>query len=161
MEMRDYLEIGAKKAGSLTNLGKLLDLSQPFMSRVKSGEKGLPIDAAVKLADYIGADLRSVVAENELITEKKPEKRAFWSPFVEHAKAAVLAVCALFFVVTSFLTPSPAQAMPSLESNAQHFVLCKLRRKQLEQRHLKRLFKKLIESLSSIWAIRTPEPETI
>lgn len=89
MEMRDYLELGAKKAGSLTALGKMLDLSQPFMSQVKTGKKPLPLDAAVKLADYIGADLRSVVAANELITEKKPEKRAYWLPFVKNVLAQV------------------------------------------------------------------------
>jgi len=79
MELRDYLEQGVKKAGSLTALGFKLGLSQPRMSRAKSHTEHLPLDAAVKLADYIEEDRFAVIAANELATEKKEEKRAFWS----------------------------------------------------------------------------------
>ena len=46
MELCDYIEIGSEKAGSLTALGKMLDLSQPNMSSVKANKRALPIDAA-------------------------------------------------------------------------------------------------------------------
>ena len=82
MQMREYIEQGTAKAGSLTALGKLLGISQPDMSNARAQKRALPIDGAVKLADYIGADLRSVLAANELVTEKKEEKRAFWSSFL-------------------------------------------------------------------------------
>ena len=52
MELRDYIEIGSEKAGSLTALGKMLDLSQPNMSSVKANKRALPIDAAMKLEIY-------------------------------------------------------------------------------------------------------------
>lgn len=82
MLMKDYIEQGAAKAGSLSALGRLLNMSQPDMSNAKAHKRALPIDGAVKLADYLGADLRAVLAANELVTEKKEEKRAFWSTFL-------------------------------------------------------------------------------
>lgn len=85
MELRDYIKIGSKKAGSLTTLGKILDVSQPNMSHAKAMKKSLPIDAAMKLADYIGEDLRAVVAANELVTEKKKEKKNYWMQFIRSA----------------------------------------------------------------------------
>ena len=90
MKMREYLELGAEKAGSLTALGKILDLSQPNISAVKAHRRSLSIDAAVKLADYIEADLKAVIAANELITERKEEKRQFWMPFVSEKRAAAI-----------------------------------------------------------------------
>jgi len=124
MELKDFLEVGSQKAGSLTALGKLLDMSQPRMSRSKGQKEPLPIDAAVKLADYIGADLRAVIAANELVTEKKEEKRRFWAPFVEHARAATFAVVMTTVGVTSFVSPTPAEAMPLLNDVQVRFVLC-------------------------------------
>ena len=106
MELRDYIEIGSEKAGSLTALGKMLDLSQPNMSSVKANKRALPIDAAMKLADYIGADLRSVIAANELVTEKKEEKKNYWMQFVKSANAAIMIVA---LSVTTFVT-SPEKA---------------------------------------------------
>lgn len=79
MELRDYIEAGAKKAGSLTALGKFLDISQPTISGVKAHKRGLPIDLCIKLADFIEADRIAVISANELATEKKEEKREFWS----------------------------------------------------------------------------------
>lgn len=108
MELRDYIEEGAKKAGSLTALGKLLDLSQPNISNSKAHKKPLPAKAIVQLADYIGADLKALIAANELVTEKDEKKRAFWEPFIHHAKAAGIALAV--GLITSFVTPSPAQA---------------------------------------------------
>lgn len=103
MELRDYIEEGAKKAGSLTALGLYLGISQPTISGVKAGKRSLTNAAAFKLAEYIGADLKAVIAANELVTEKDEAKRAFWSPFVEHAKAASFA--AALALVTNFVTP--------------------------------------------------------
>mgnify|MGYP000859937224 CR=1 FL=1 len=119
MELRDYIEIGSEKAGSLTALGKKLDLSQPNMSHAKAMKKALPIDAAMKLADYIGADLRSVIAANELVTEKKEEKKNYWMQFVKSANAAIMIVT---LGVTNFVTPSPAEAAPLTQTMRQ--IIC-------------------------------------
>ena len=51
MELREFIEIGAKKAGSLTELGKMLGQDQRHMSNAKAHTRPLPLDAAVRLAD--------------------------------------------------------------------------------------------------------------
>lgn len=111
MELRDYIEQAAKKAGSLTELGLMLGISQPHMSHAKAMKKPLPVKAIVQLSEYIGADLKAVIAANELVTEKDEKKRAFWSPFVNHAKAASIALA--MTLVTNFVTTSPAEAAPT------------------------------------------------
>lgn len=108
MELRDYIEEAAKKAGSLTELGLMLGISQPHMSSTRAQKRPLPVKAVVQLAEYIGADLKAVIAANELVTEKDEKKRAFWHPFVTTAKAASIALA--FSLVTNFVTPSPAEA---------------------------------------------------
>ena len=113
MELREYLDIGAKKAGGLTALGELLGQGQTTMSAAKAHKRPLPLDAAVKLADYIGADLRTVIAANELATEKKEEKRSYWLHFVNHAKAASFAGFLITASVLNLLTPTPAEASDS------------------------------------------------
>ncbi|UCV24908.1 hypothetical protein [Ferribacterium limneticum] len=122
MELRDYIDTGAKKAGSLTALGLMLGMSQPQISGVKAHRRSLPMKAAVELAEFIGADLKAVIAANELVTEKDEKKRAFWHPFVNHAKAASIALA--FSLVTNFVTPSPAEAAPLRYEARADFVLC-------------------------------------
>ena len=127
MELRDLLELGAKKAGSLTALGKILDVSQPNMSHAKAHKARLPADAVVRLSDYLGIELRIVMAANELATEKKEEKRRFWSPFVEHARAATFAIAVTSACVTSFVSPTPAEAAPLKADAPARFILCKIK----------------------------------
>lgn len=79
MELRDYIEQGAKKAGSLTALGNMLDMSQPTISGAKAHKRPLTAMAVVKLAHFLNADLEALLAANELVTEKNEEKRTFWS----------------------------------------------------------------------------------
>lgn len=158
MELRDFIETGAEKAGSLTALGRMFGLVQQSISEAKHQKRPLPLDAAVKLADYIGADRMAVIAANELVTEKKEEKRAFWTPFVQHAKAASIALT--FSLVTNFVTPSPAEAAPVLKTTRDAICIMLSRR---FKRHLKqsqlarpmlRFFKRLEESLIANFAPR-------
>lgn len=114
MQLRDYIEQGAKKAGSLTELGKMLDMSQPTISGAKAHKRPLTAMAIVKLAKFLDTDLESLIAANELVTEKDEKKRAFWTPFVEHARAAGIVLA--LSIVTNFVTPSPAEAATLLNS---------------------------------------------
>jgi len=116
MQLNELIEKGAEKAGSIAALGRQLDLSREAVAHARAHKRPLPIDAAVRLADYIGEDLRKVIAANELATEKKEEKRAFWSPFVQTAKAASVALA--ITGVTFFVTPNEAQAAPLLNQDA-------------------------------------------
>lgn len=79
MELKDYIEEGATKAGSVAALGRELGLEREVVSKAKSHRLHMPVDACIKLADYIGADRIAVISANELATERKPEKREFWS----------------------------------------------------------------------------------
>lgn len=90
MELREFIEQGAAKAGSLTALGKILDLDQRNMTSAKAHRRGLPSDVAIKLADYIGADRIAVISANELATEKKPEKQEFWRGLLNAPKTGQL-----------------------------------------------------------------------
>lgn len=143
MELKEFIAHGAEKAGGLTELGKLLGLRQQEMTSAKGHRRPIPLDAAVRLADYIGADLRAVIAANELVTEKKEEKREFWRPFAEHARAASLAT--ILLVVTSFVTSTPAEAAPVLENATD--ILCIMLSlwlmSQLEQIELNRLWRQI------------------
>jgi len=135
MELRDFLEAGATKAGSLTALGKLLDMSQPTISNVKAYKRPLPIDAVLKLADYINADLRTLIAANELVTERKEEKRAYWRPFVDHARAASIASALTIATVANLLSPTPAEASPLLTVAALTLCIMLSRRSEKAKLH--------------------------
>lgn len=166
MELRDYIEQGAKKAGSLTALGLMLGMSQPNMSHCKNGRTGLPLKAAVQLAEYIGADLKAVIAANELVTEKDEKKRAFWTPFVT-AKAASIALAA---TVTFFATPYPAEACTHAASlNMTNETVCIMLNRQRRQhskksqlsRSIGRFLERLYESLFPIFPARIAQPQGI
>lgn len=160
MQLKDYINAGALKAEGLTTLGKMLGLSQPAISAAKAQTRPLPIDAVVKLSDYIGADLKAVIAANELVTEKKAEKRSFWLPFVETARAAV-AVLTIASVV-NFTSPTPAQAAPAIEAERGEFVLCKAHKiLSSKKQELFGRLKKLVESVKSFFASRIPKPQPI
>jgi hypothetical protein len=115
MELRDFIEMGAHKAGSVAALGRLLDLTREATTQAKSHKRKLPTDAVMKLADYIGVELRVITAANELVTEKDEAKRNFYRPFVEHARAAAIAGTLTIACVLNLLTPTPAEAAPTLK----------------------------------------------
>jgi hypothetical protein len=110
MELRDYIEQGAQKAGSVSALARYLGINQPDLSHAKSQKRGLTDEALSMLADYIGADYRAIVAANKLVTEKKEQKRAYWRPFLEQARAASIALTLAAALVSTYLTPCPANA---------------------------------------------------
>lgn len=160
MELRDLLELGAKKAGSLTALGKILDVSQPNMSHAKAHKARLPADAVVRLSDYLGIDLRIVMAANELATEKKEEKRRFWSPFVEHARAA--AVLVAIASATNFVTPTPAEASVFKVSDPDSLYYVKSRIQRVsKKRQLFGLLELIHIALVAILRPRIPKMEPV
>lgn len=162
MELRDYIEMGTRKAGNLTALGKILDVSQPNMSHSKAQKKPLPIDAVVKLAEYLNCDLKGLIAANELVSEKKEEKRRFWSPFVENAKAASFALALTIALVTNFVTPTPAEAAPILEVMARTLcIMLSLWLWNSEQSELIRRIKHIQKALVAHLTVRTYQVKPI
>lgn len=114
MQLADYINKGATKAGSLTALGRMLEISQPDMSKARAMKTRIPTKGAVQLAEYINEDVTAVVAANELVTEKDEGKRDFWRKYTEHARAASVALA--FGLVTNLVTPSPAEAAETLKT---------------------------------------------
>ncbi len=107
MKLRDYIEAGAQKAGTLTALGKMLDLTQPQISTIKAEKKPLPDKQLVQLAAYLGVPEADLIRANNLAMGKNVE---FWEQWGK------VAAMACFALVTSFVTPSPAQAAPLTQS---------------------------------------------
>ncbi|MBS1197476.1 MAG: hypothetical protein H6R18_1261 [Proteobacteria bacterium] len=125
MELRDCIESGIKRKTTVTALATYLGVNPNSISDAKAHRRGLPNDACVKLARLIGAEPLDVIAASELATEKKTEKREFWLSFVNPAKTARVAGYALILTcVTSFVTPSPAEAAPLHNMTMEQFVLC-------------------------------------
>lgn len=145
MELRDYIDQGAKKAGSVSALARQLGLLQQSMNEAKHHRRQLPLDSAVKLADYIEADRIAVIAANELATEKKAEKQAFWRPFAQNAKAASIAL--VLTSVTFFVTPTPTEAAQVKDMPIRSICIMLSRRYQryLKQGHLLRAIGILFE----------------
>jgi hypothetical protein len=110
MNLKTYIERGEKTAGSQKALGELLGVNPSNLRNAKAGQQGLPVAICYQLAELIGEDERRVVAASELVTEKKPERRAVLLPFVGHALTAILAVVILE------MTPTPANALPAYDS---------------------------------------------
>lgn len=124
MELKDYFDRGIEKTGSLTALGLRLGISQPHMSRMKTGKLPMPAEKCVLLADLINADRFQVIAAAKLASAKDEDKKIFWQHLVDHARAAVMAT--FLIGVTSFLTPTPAQAAPVLKSSPDVLYYVKL-----------------------------------
>lgn len=115
MELKDYIDMAAKKAGNLTALGKMLDLSQPNISNIRAHRKALPDKQLVQLAEYLEIPEIELIRANNIAMGKHVD---FWTTW---GKAA--GICA-FSLVTFFVTPSPAEAAPIQEGPILRFVLC-------------------------------------
>lgn len=126
MEFRDYLVMGETKAGGRAELATHLKQQPNAITDAKAGRRGLPLAACWKLAELIGASKEEVTAASALNTEKDEEVRAYLRPFVEHARAAVLAVIVTIVSVSTFLTPTDANASVYKASNPNTLYYVKL-----------------------------------
>ena len=95
MELGQLIELGYGVTKSHTDLANLLGVARNSLTDAKAGRRGLPSFACFRLADLIGIDAKAVIAASELVTEKNPEKRAVFAPFVmgnaEHALSRIAA----------------------------------------------------------------------
>lgn len=79
MELRDYIEKGLVIAKTGRALAQELGIGANEVTDAKAHRRGLPNHACVKLAKMINEDALMIIAASELATEKKEEKREFWS----------------------------------------------------------------------------------
>lgn len=76
MELRNYIEEGIAKAGGTSALASVLTVQPQQVTDTKSMRVKLPVPACYALAELIGKDAGEIIAASELVTEKKPERRA-------------------------------------------------------------------------------------
>ena len=81
--MNEYISKGIEAIGSLKALADWLGVQQQNLSHARADRRGIPPYACVKLAQLIKENELTVLAASELATEKNPERRAIWFPFVQ------------------------------------------------------------------------------
>ena len=92
MELKEYIEAGTKKTGSIAELAKLIEQNAANVTNAKAHRRGLPNYACVILAELLEVPQIEVIAASELVTEKNPERQKVWLPFVLAAEMRALAI---------------------------------------------------------------------
>lgn len=112
MELRDYIEEGKLKFGTLDALAHELGMPRPNLSDAKAHRRGIPAYGIAKLSEILDIDPQVITAASELVTERNEAKRAYWLPFVtnpaELARHAIYALTLGFAVNAA--TPTPSEA---------------------------------------------------
>lgn len=87
MDLKTYIETAEKITGGRNQLATLVGQHGNALTDAKAGKRGLPNFACVKLAELLGIEQIEIIAASELVTEKNPERRKVWLPFVSTAEA--------------------------------------------------------------------------
>ena len=86
MELKEYI-VKAEKQHGRKELTKALELAHPNnLTDAKAQRRGLPNYACVILARLLGINPIEVVAANELVTEKRQERREIWQSIMNEAE---------------------------------------------------------------------------
>jgi len=118
------IEKAAEKIGNQKELEAYLGLVKGNLSDVKAGKRGLPDIAQAKLEELMELPIGSLRAPSAIITEKKPERVAYWKKkLMEFEK---LAACILAGVILN-MTPTPSEAAPVAKSLIEQCILCQMR----------------------------------
>jgi hypothetical protein len=112
MELREMIEAAAKVSGDQKKLAKAIGTQAGAITEAKAGRRGLPTLACYKLAAILELDPAVVVAASELVTEKNPEKRAVFAPFVHELprKAAAWMMAAASAATIGSIAPTDTYA---------------------------------------------------
>lgn len=117
MELREMIEIAKAKTGSQNELAKTLGIAANVLSMAKASERGLPDYACFKLAAILEIDPINVIAASALATEKNPERRAIFTPFVQRRAASWIGVAVTTAVIGASALPSQSHAKQQLKSH--------------------------------------------
>ena len=82
-KLRDYIETAAEAAGSLTTLASIIGVTQPRLSRMKSGKEHMPMRAAISLADTLETDRLKVIIAAEAEAAANDEEYNYWTGLLE------------------------------------------------------------------------------
>jgi len=112
MNLRDMIEEATKRHEDQKAMAKVIGVHPDVLTSAKAGRRGLPVAACYKLAAILGIDEKIVVAASELVTEKNPEKRAVFAPFVLDLprKAATWLIASAAAATIGTAAPTNAEA---------------------------------------------------
>ena len=119
MNFREMIEAGERAKGGVGKLAEHLTTQPDAITAAKSGKRGLPVPACYALAKLIGMPEATVTAASELVTEKKPERRAILLPFVQSAWTAAQRVIPTLAAGT-VIVASTASYSPPAEASTSH-----------------------------------------
>lgn len=126
MEFDKIIEMGIEKAGTQRALCTIIEQNEVAVSECRKKKRGLPNKSCAKLAQFLGMQELKVIAAKEEWVAKTKEDREFWHPLANAAGIAALSVA----FVTTFLTPSPAQAAQTLDKDGPPMcIMSNMRRK--------------------------------
>ncbi len=124
MELKNYIEEATKLIGTVAKLAKALGVAPTTISDAKAHRRGLPVYACFKLAALLNVDKGDIIAASELVTEKDPERRAVFLPFVR-ISATHIAWAALAIVASLATTTEKAEANQRIrEAEKTQYTLC-------------------------------------
>lgn len=111
--LRKIIAEAAQKVGGVESLEDYLDLPRRTLS-MAGKSRGLPDIAQAKLEDLMELPSGSLRAPSAIITEKKPERVAYWKKKLTEFEK--LAACVLVGVILN-MTPTPSEAAPMLDKS--------------------------------------------
>lgn len=117
--IKKLLDAAKAATGSETDyrLAKCLDLPQQRISDYYKGERVPDEFACLKIAKAVGMPLDAVIATVKAEAEKDEKRREEWRGYLKKVGGMAASVGALACAaVISIVTPTPAQAAPSLGS---------------------------------------------
>lgn len=122
MELRNYIEEGIAKAGGTSALASILTVKPQQVTDTKSMRISLPVPACYALADLIEKNASEIIAASELVTEKKPERRALLLRYLAKISSTAAGVA----LIVGATLPDTAHAngvdlQQSIGSNFQKF----------------------------------------
>lgn len=150
---RKLLDEVKAKAGLTSDnaLANALGVRRQRVSDYYKGDRTPDNFVCKRIAELLNKPFAEVVAAVEIDAEKDEGRRQAWKDYYKSIGGIAAGfVMAIFMTVTFFLTPTPAQAAPVLETQAGQFVLCKLferlalkaRRKKAQLLRLAQMLKK-------------------
>lgn len=101
MNLKKYIEMGEKAAGSQQKLAKHLTINDGNLRKAKRGGTTLPDATCIKLAHLIHEEPIHVIAASNLVTEKNEERRKLFESCMASIAIAAFAVVLLFNTTTS------------------------------------------------------------
>lgn len=135
--LNKIIDGAAERLGSVAALEDYLEVPRKTLYEVKGGRRGLPDIAQAKLEELMELPSGTLRAPSAIITEKKPERVAYWKKKLVEIER--LAACVLVGVILN-MSPTPSQAAQMLQVvDSTVYIMSNLRRwiAHLKQRILK------------------------